>query len=133
MRKEKIIRIIVIVLLFSILLALHIFGVAYLVPNSVFINSFLVDILLPCYLFLLLTLNLYSLPPSLIKYKKQLKIILAIGVFLIGFVIETLQYFGFPILGSTFDVLDYLMYFLGVLFGAGIDAFIIRLSRNSRK
>lgn len=123
-RKEKTIRIIVIVLLLLILLALHILGPSYFAPNSIFINSFLVDILLPCYLFLLLTFK---------NRKKQMKILFAIGVFLIGFIVETLQYFGVPILGRTFDVLDYPMYLLGTLAGVGIDALIIRLSKDSQE
>ncbi|MBN2015312.1 hypothetical protein JW766_00575 [Candidatus Dojkabacteria bacterium] len=130
MKKEKTIRIVIIVLMLLVLLALHILGPSYFAPNSIFINSFLVDILLPCYLFLLLTFNLYSLPQSFVKYKKQLKITFAIGVFLIGFIVETLQYFGVPILGSTFDILDYPMYFLGTLFGVGIDIFILRISKK---
>jgi hypothetical protein len=129
MKKEKIIRLTIIILFFIILVILHIFGTSYFAPNSIFINSFLVDILLPCYLFLLFTINFYSLPQSYIKYKKQIKFLFAIAVFLIGFFIETLQYFGVPILGSTFDFLDYLMYLLGTLLGVGIDYVIIKLSK----
>lgn len=132
-RKEKTIRIITIIILLFILLALHIKGPSYFAPDSVFVNSFLVDILLPCYMFLLLTLNLYSLPEHIRKYRKRVKILFASGVFLFGFVVETLQYFGIPVLGSTFDVLDYLMYLLGVLFGVGLDIYIIRLYKRNEK
>ena len=52
---------------------------------------------------------------------------------LIGLIIETLQYFGLPILGGTFDILDYLMYFLGASLGFGVDTLIIRLFKNQEK
>jgi hypothetical protein len=45
----------------------------------------------------------------------------ALAVFLIGFSVETLQYFDIPVLGSTFDPLDYLMYALGALLGLITD------------
>ncbi len=34
---------------------------------------------------------------------------------------ETCQYFGIPVLGSTFDVLDYLMYAAGALTAVVVD------------
>jgi surface polysaccharide O-acyltransferase-like enzyme len=42
-------------------------------------------------------------------------------VFSIGFIIETLQYFGIRIFGNTFDPLDYAMYALGGIFAWIID------------
>jgi len=48
------------------------------------------------------------------------KVKLAIA-FLIPSIAETCQYFGIPVLGSTFDSLDYFMYALGVTLAAGFD------------
>jgi len=42
-------------------------------------------------------------------------------VFLIPSIAETCQYFGIPILGSTFDPLDYFMYAIGALSAILID------------
>ncbi|MBK8809585.1 MAG: hypothetical protein IPN69_02505 [Acidobacteria bacterium] len=37
---------------------------------------------------------------------------------------ETCQYFGIPLLGSTFDPFDYLMYAIGTIAAALIDKFV---------
>ncbi len=42
-------------------------------------------------------------------------------MFLLPSIAETCQYFGIPVLGSTFDPLDYLMYAIGVTFAAIVD------------
>lgn len=41
--------------------------------------------------------------------------------FLIPSIAETCQYFGIPVLGSTFDPLDYLMYGIGAISAAVVD------------
>jgi hypothetical protein len=41
--------------------------------------------------------------------------------FLVPSIAETFQYFGIPVLGSTFDPLDYLMYAIGAMSAAIID------------
>jgi hypothetical protein len=41
--------------------------------------------------------------------------------FLIPSIAETCQYFGVPVLGSTFDPLDYLMYGIGAIAAAAVD------------
>lgn len=45
----------------------------------------------------------------------------ASAVFLIPSAAETLQYFGVPVLGSTFDPLDFVMYAIGAISGAIVD------------
>ncbi len=40
---------------------------------------------------------------------------------LVPSIAETCQYFGVPVLGSTFDVLDYLMYAFGALTAVVVD------------
>lgn len=42
-------------------------------------------------------------------------------VFLLPTIAETCQYLGIPVLGSTFDPLDYLMYGIGASFAALLD------------
>jgi hypothetical protein len=42
--------------------------------------------------------------------------------FLLPAIAETCQYFGLPLLGSTFDPLDYLMYGIGALAAAALDS-----------
>ncbi len=51
------------------------------------------------------------------------KVKLAIA-FLIPAIAEICQYFGIPVLGSTFDILDYFMYALGVTLAAVVDVLI---------
>ncbi len=40
---------------------------------------------------------------------------------LVPSIAETCQYFGIPVLGSTFDLLDYLMYAVGALTAVVVD------------
>ncbi len=42
-------------------------------------------------------------------------------MFVMPSIAETCQYFGIPVLGSTFDPLDYLMYAIGATFAAIVD------------
>ena len=42
-------------------------------------------------------------------------------VFVVPSIAETLQYFGVPVLGSTFDPLDYAMYAVGAISAALVD------------
>ena len=82
-------------------------GPSYNGPFSVFVNGYLIDILLPFAMFLVLK----------IANLKFIKTDLLIGfvIFLIGAASETLQYFGIPIFGRTFDPLDYLMFLIGIV------------------
>lgn len=85
-------------------------GPGYKGPFRVFVNSYLIDILLPFTMFLLL---------AFFEQKRmQLRIIRGMLVFSVGAVTETMQFFGVPIFGQTFDPLDYLMFGIGI--GAGI-------------
>ena len=80
-----------------------------------FVNGYLIDILLPAGLYLLLTPQDEKIPfmrPWIVK---------AVPVFLIGVVVETLQYFDVPIFGRTFDPYDYGAYALGVCLGVLLD------------
>ena len=94
--------------------ALHfIKGENYQGPFPIFMNGYLIDILLPMTLYLLFSLfqnKIIGLP-----------IIRACAVFGFGCLVEASQYFGRPIFGSTFDPLDIVAYAGGVLLGVLLD------------
>jgi len=87
--------------------ALHfVTGPRYRGPWPTFVNGYVIDILLPFALYLLLGVS--GLPVARSQLAR------GIIVFAIGGVVELLQYFGVPLFGATFDVLDLVMYALGV-------------------
>jgi glycopeptide antibiotics resistance protein len=82
-------------------------GSHYQGPFPLFVNSYLIDILLPFGFYFLLCLNDTPILDSwLIK---------GALIFLAASSVEMVQYKGFPLLGRTFDPWDILMYGLGVL------------------
>jgi hypothetical protein len=81
-------------------------GPRYRGPLPVFVNGYLIDILLPFAMYLVLGVANQSVLRSGIAR--------GVLVFGIGVVTETLQYFGVPIFGRTFDPLDYLMFGVGI-------------------
>jgi hypothetical protein len=87
-------------------------GPGYSGPIPLFVNGYLIDLLLPFSMCLLLGIQ---------KTRAlQLKPVRFALVFGVGFLVETLQYLGVSIFGNTFDPLDYLMYATGT---AGAFAF----------
>jgi hypothetical protein len=99
--------------------ALHfVTGDNYKGPFPVFVNGYLIDILLPMALFLLMGLfeNKYirSMPFR------------ASAVFGFGCTVEASQYFGHPFFGSTFDLFDILAYAGGVSLGILFEMLILR-------
>ena len=97
--------------------ALHfITGENYQGPFPVFVNGYLIDILLPMTLYLLLSL----FESKLIRAP----LFRACTVFGFGCFVEATQYFGYPIFGSTFDPFDILAYASGVLLGVLLDLFV---------
>jgi hypothetical protein len=66
----------------------------------------MIDILLPFAMYLVLGVAGQSVLRSGIAR--------GVFVFALGAVTETLQYFGVPLFGRTFDVLDYLMFGVGI-------------------
>ena len=82
-------------------------GPGYRGPYPAFVNGYLIDLLLPFAMCLLL-----GIQESRVLRGKTLRFVLVFGV---GFITESLQYFGVPIFGRTFDPLDYLMYGAGVV------------------
>ena len=81
-------------------------GPRYRGPFPAFVNGYMIDILLPLAMYLVLG----------ITRQKILRSGVARGVFVfaIGAVTETLQYFGVPIFGRTFDLLDCAMFGVGI-------------------
>ena len=98
--------------------ALHfITGENYQGPFPVFVNGYLIDILLPMTMYLLLSL----FESKLIRAP----LFRACTVFGFGCFVEASQYFGYPIFGSTFDPFDILAYASGVLLGILLDLVIL--------
>jgi len=94
--------------------ALHfVTGENYQGPFPVFVNGYLMDVLLPMTLFLLMGL----IPDKLLRSTP----FRACAIFGFGCFVEMSQYFGRPIFGNTFDPLDIPAYAGGVLFGAMLD------------
>jgi hypothetical protein len=88
-------------------------GENYRGPFPVFVNGYLIDILLPMTLYFLL---------GLIEVKWiQSSLFRASAVFLFGCFVEASQYLGYPLFGSTFDLLDILAYASGVVLGVFFD------------
>lgn len=97
--------------------ALHFLtGENYQGPFPIFVNGYLIDILLPMILFLLLSLFENRFIRSILFR--------AFAVFAFGCIVEASQYFGYPIFGSTFDPIDILAYAAGVLLGIWLDLFL---------
>lgn len=94
--------------------AMHfIIGPDYQGPAKVFVRGYLIDVLLPFAVYFLIAL------PAFIKRRW----LIALMVFGIGFAVETMQYFGVPIFGRTFDPLDYVMYAAGAVLALITDVF----------
>jgi len=107
--------------------ALHfVTGEQYQGPLPVFVNGYLIDILLPMTLFLLMGLIESRIIGS--------ALFRACAVFGFGCFVEASQYFGRPLFGSTFDLLDILAYAGGVTLGLLLDLFVFpRLIRDWRR
>ena len=88
-------------------------GSKYTGPYPAFVNGYLLNILVPFGLYLLLCLSEVSLLRSWI-----VKSILVFGA---ACFVEIAQFFGVPLLGRTFDPLDFVMYGLGVMLAAILD------------
>ena len=91
-------------------------GEDYRGPFPVFVNGYMIDILLPMVMYLLL--GLFE-----VKWIRS-TILRAAAVFLFGCVVEASQYLGYPCFGNTFDPLDILAYGAGVVLGLILDLFL---------
>jgi len=108
-------------------------GPGYRGPYPSFINGYMIDILLPFAMYLVLGVANQSILHSGVAR--------GVFVFAIGAITETMQYFGVPIFGRTFDLLDYLMFGIGIGLAAvfewivlsGIPAGILTRPGNSTR
>lgn len=97
--------------------ALHfVTGETYQGPFPLFVNGYMIDILLPLTLVLLMGLFENRLIRS--------ALFRAGAVFGFGCLVEASQYFGRPFFGNTFDPLDILAYAGGVTLGLLLDLII---------
>jgi hypothetical protein len=107
----------VIVCMMMAIAAMHIINPeSYLKGDlSNYYYSYFSDLVLPfgCYFLLRLMENQV---PILRRWAAKLAI-----AFMIPSIAETCQYFGIPVLGSTFDLLDYCMYGVGTISAALVD------------
>jgi hypothetical protein len=88
-------------------------GESYRGPFPVFVNGYMIDILLPMALYLLMGLfEVNWIRSTLFR---------ACAVFGFGCIVEISQYLGYPIFGNIFDPLDILAYAGGVGLGALLD------------
>lgn len=92
-------------------------GPHYSGPFPDFVNGYLIDIMLPFAFYFLLCL--YEHPLMQPWYVKS------VLVFAVGFTVETAQYLGYDLFGSTFDPLDYLAYTAGVLLAAAFESLVL--------
>ncbi len=100
-------------------------GPDYRGPAGWFVNGYLIDILLPFSMFLLLGIAEFRFLRS--GFARS------VAVFGVGAVSETLQYCGVPIFGRTFDPLDYLMFALGTVSGAALEAVVWPRGENDQR
>ena len=115
---HRIIRKKVVITSIMILIALiHFFtGSSYKGPYPGFINGYLLDILVPFGFYFLLCLSKFPLLKSWI-----VKSILMFGV---ASFTEIAQFFGVPIFGQTFDLVDFVMFGIGVILAAIFDIIV---------
>ena len=99
-------KVIVVLIAVAVGLLHFLTGPRYNGPFLVFVNGYMIDVLLPFTMYLVLGIANQSIIRGVITR--------ALFVFAIGAVTETLQYFGVPLFGRTFDVLDYLMFAVGI-------------------
>jgi hypothetical protein len=88
-------------------------GPGYRGPFPAFVNGYMIDILLPFAMYLVLGIARQSVLRSGVARGGL--------VFAVGATTETLQYFGVPIFGRTFDVLDYVMFGIGIGLAAAFE------------
>jgi hypothetical protein len=114
----------IIIVIFGLLVGILHFltGSHYQGSIRLFMNGYLIDILLPALLFLLFIQTLQKQ----FSWKAR-RIFSLLSVLLIGFTVEILQFFDIHFLGETYDPLDFLMYILGVGLGLLIDRMILKL------
>jgi hypothetical protein len=106
-----------------IIALIHIFRVGTYFSGKLFIwyYSFFSDIIIPIGIYILICVNDHLIP-GLDKWQTKAAIVFGIAA-----ASEIAQAFGIPILGSTFDPLDFLMFGVGTLCAVGLDKLFSRV------
>jgi hypothetical protein len=86
-------------------------------PLPLFVNYYLMHILVPFAMFLVLGVADQRIVRS--------RVFRGVAVFAVGVVAETLQYFGVPVFGRTFDWLGILMFAMGIGLAAIFERFVL--------
>jgi hypothetical protein len=110
-------KVIVVLIALGVGLLHFVTGPRYRGPLPVFVNGYMIDILLPFAMFLVLGVADHPI--------LQNRAVRGVSVFAVGAVTETLQYLGVPIFGQTFDRLDYVMFATGIGLAAVFEQVIL--------
>ena len=110
-------RLAVISSIVALIAVVHIFRIGSYLQGELYnlYYSYFSDFIIPFGYYFLLCANEPHIP-ILRRWKVKLAI-----VFLAPSMAETCQYFGIPVLGSTFDLLDYVMYGIGAISAVVVD------------
>ena len=108
--------IVIVAIMIPIALLHFVTGSQYNGPFPVFVNGYLIDILLPFGFYFLLSLSDNAILQSWIAR--------GLLIFTAASAVELAQYNGIPLLGRTFDPLDIIMYGLGVFLAIICDLYI---------
>lgn len=110
-------RLAVIFSIVVLIAAVHILRIGSYLQGELynFYYSYFSDFIIPFGYYFLLCANEPHMP-----FLRRWKVKLAIA-FLTPSIAETCQYFGIPVLGSTFDPLDYVMYGIGAISAVAVD------------
>lgn len=106
-------KIVILSMMIPIALLHFVTGSHYKGPFPLFVNGYLIDILLPFGFYFLLCLGNSRLLRSWAAK--------GLLVFSAASAAEIAQYFGIPLFGHTFDPLDFIMYGLGILLAVLCD------------
>jgi hypothetical protein len=103
--------------------AIHIFRIGTYFSGKLFIlyYSFFSDIVIPIGIYFMLCMNAVFIP-RLKNWKTKAAI-----VFVIAAATEIAQASGIPLLGNTFDPLDFVMFGVGIFIAVGLDKLFSRV------
>jgi len=110
-------KIVVVIVALAVGLLHFVTGPGYRGPFPVFVNGYLIDILLPFAMFLVLGVVDHPMFRS--------RVIRGCAVFGVGAFAETLQYVGVPLFGQTFDWLDYVMFGMGIVMAVMFEGAVL--------
>ena len=115
-------RIVVIIIIITAIALMHIFRVGQYLKDDLYkyYYSYASDIMIPFAFYFLLCLE----EPYIIIFRKWYS--KAIFVFVGASIIEILQRYGIDIVGATYDIVDILMFAIGVILAAILDTLVFK-------